>query len=268
MRVALLAPIDASPFALAVAELCDREPGVELSGIVVRRIVDLRRLRSELRLEGMRMVRKVWRKLGARQGAPGARGERGFDEVVGELGVAPRSLAAFARRRGIPHRRVSDHNSDEAIGLLRRLSPDVVVYTGGGLIRAPLLEMPRHGILNAHMGVLPAYRGLDTVEWPLLEGRAEAVDLGVTLHLMDAGVDTGPVVDVWHVPIRAGDTLERLRRRFEPVMVEAMLEGLRRIRDGRCRPVPQEPRSGRQYYLMHRRLEARARGRLAALAGP
>ena len=63
MRVLVLAPIDNSPFALAVAELCRREPGVEVTAIVVRRILDWKRLRGELRRDSVRLVRKAWRKL-------------------------------------------------------------------------------------------------------------------------------------------------------------------------------------------------------------
>ena len=266
MRVVVLAPIVTSPFALAVAELVRREPGVELAGIVVREHLNLARLRSELRRDGVRLVRKAWRKVVLGRAPSGAGDERGFHDVVRELAIGTGSLVEWARRHGVGCRRTPEHNHSEAVGFVRERRPDVVAFTGGGLVRKPLLEASGRGVFNTHMGVLPPYRGMDVVEWPLLEGREESVGLGVTLHFMDPGVDTGPVVAVRRVPIRRGDTMERLRTRFEPVMLELMLEGIRRLRDGRLEAAPQEHSAGRQYFVLHPRLYERARARLAAVA--
>jgi folate-dependent phosphoribosylglycinamide formyltransferase PurN len=268
MKVVVLAPVDSSPFALAAAELSRREPGMELAGIVVRRILDLQRLRSELRRDGVRLLRKAWRKLVIQAAVEEGSGphERGFYDVVEELGLERRSLRAFAERHAVPYLKVADHNDPTAVDFVRRLAPDVVAFTGGGLIRGPLLEAAGQGILNAHMGILPTYRGMDVVEWPILEERHDDVGIGVTLHFIDTGVDTGPIVATRRVPLRAGDGIERLRTRFEPVMVDLLLEGMRQVRDGTLAALPQEPRAGRQYFLMHPRLYERVRIRLASLS--
>jgi len=257
-----------SPFALAVTGLCLREPGVEVAGVLVLRHRSVARLRRELRRDGVRLLRKVWQKLVVRGGPEADGPERSFYDVVDELGLGTRSLEGLARRHGIPYRAVADHNQPDAVAWLRERAPDLVAFTGGGIVRRPLLEAAGRGILNAHMGVLPAYRGMDVVEWPILEGRHASVGLGVTLHFMDLGIDTGPVLAVQRVPIRPGDGLERLRTRFEPVMLEAMLDGVRGLRDGALRAAPQERAAGRQYFALHPRLHARARARLAALADP
>ena len=265
MRVVVLAPIVSSPFALAVTGLCLREPGVEVAGILVLRHWNVARLRRELRRDGARLLRKVWQKLVLRGGPEAGGPERSFHDVADELELGTRSLAGLARRHHIPYRAVPDHNHPGAVAWLRERAPHVVAFTGGGLVRRPLLEAAGRGILNAHMGLLPAYRGMDVVEWPILEGRHASVGLGVTLHFMDPGIDTGPVVAVRRVPIRPGDGIERLRTRFEPVMVEAMLDGIRGLRDGALCATPQERAAGRQYFALHPRLQERVRARLAAL---
>lgn len=262
MKLAILAPIDNSPFALAIAELVRREPGVQIEAIVVRGILNPTRLRGELRRDGVRLVRKVWRKLVVGAAAANV-SEPGFQSVVEELGLRHRSLARFAREHRITHLRVADHNDPACIDLLSRVAVEAVAFTGGGLIRRPLLEVAGHGIFNTHMGLLPRYRGMDVVEWPLLEGQPQ---VGVTLHFMDQGVDTGPLLITRAVPIRRGDSMEALRTRFEPVMIDLMLEGIRGVRDGALTPAPQRREDGRQYYVLHPRLYGQARRRLADVA--
>jgi folate-dependent phosphoribosylglycinamide formyltransferase PurN len=262
VRALILAPIDNSPFGLAVAELCRREPGVDVAGVVVRTPWTFARMSGELRRDGPRLLRKAWRKLVLEQ-PQDSTGERSFYDVVRELGVERRSLAAWARQHGVPLRVVSDHNDAACLAFLREVRPQIVPFTGGGLIRKALIEAAGLGILNAHMGLLPEYRGMDVVEWPLLEGRHESIGLGVTLHLMDPGVDTGPIVERFPIRLAPGDSMERLRTRFEPTMVEALVEGVRRARDGRLGAKPQLPSEGRQHFALHPRLYAAARARLA-----
>ena len=50
------------------------------------------------------------------------------------------------------------------------------------------------GVLNCHMGILPKYRGMDVVEWPFLEN--DRLNVGITCHLMDKGIDTGDILEI------------------------------------------------------------------------
>jgi len=262
MRVVILAPVDNSPFSRSVTALCHREPGVDVAGIIVRKILNPSRLRSELRRDGVRLIRKVWKKLvlGSQDGV--AETEPGFSDLAESAGIGGVRLSAFAKPTGIPCLRVRDHNDPDAVAALEAMRPDVVAFTGGGIIRQPLLDVSGAGIFNTHMGVLPEYRGMDVVEWPILEGREETVGLGVTLHIMDRGIDTGPIAITRRVPIRRGDDVERLRKRFEPVMVELMMEGVRALRDARLPLREQTEAEGRQYFVMHPRLYDVVRERL------
>lgn len=60
----------------------------------------------------------------------------------------------------------------------------------GAILRSRHLAHPRLGFLNAHPGLLPQYRGLDPVCWTLLHGDPQ----GATVHMMDEGIDTGPIL--------------------------------------------------------------------------
>ena len=63
LRVVVLAPVDNSPFSRAVTALCHAEPGVEVAGLIIRKILNPQRLRSELRRAGARLALKDWTKL-------------------------------------------------------------------------------------------------------------------------------------------------------------------------------------------------------------
>lgn len=265
-RVVVLAPFVNSPFSRCVSVLCHREPGVELAGIICRRVINPSRLRSELRRDGVRLVRKAWRKLVLAEADDTGGNEEGLHELAIQAGAGGQTLRTFARNERIPFVSVGDHNEPRAVSALRSMHPDVVVFTGGGIIRNDLIEAAGRGIFNTHMGPLPDYRGMDVVEWPILEGRHEDPGLGVTLHFMDRGIDTGPIARIERVPIRAGDSMERLRKRFEPVMVRLMLEGVRLVRDDALVLRTQKEAEGRQYFIMHPRLYEESRRRLARIA--
>jgi folate-dependent phosphoribosylglycinamide formyltransferase PurN len=83
-------------------------------------------------------------------------------------------------------------NDPAEIALMRRLEPEVVLVFGTGLLKSPLIERFPGRILNIHLGLSPYYRGAGTNFWPLVNGEPEYC--GATIHFLDAGVDTGPII--------------------------------------------------------------------------
>ena len=95
---------------------------------------------------------------------------------------------------------------------LRMLVPDLIVVAAfGQILPARVLEIPTFGCLNVHASLLPAYRGASPVTAALLHGLTET---GVTIMLMDAGMDTGPVLTQARLPVRADDTTASLSERL------------------------------------------------------
>jgi hypothetical protein len=73
---------------------------------------------------------------------------------------------------------------------LARLRPDILVLAGTGIVSPELLSIPRAATLNAHPALLPWVRGNSVVAHSILKGIA----LGATCHVVDPGIDTGPVL--------------------------------------------------------------------------
>jgi methionyl-tRNA formyltransferase len=120
---------------------------------------------------------------------------------------------------------------------LRELAPDacpVVAY--GALIPQVALDIPRHGWVNLHFSLLPAWRGAAPVQHAVMAGDEVT---GASTFLIEAGLDTGPVFGVMTERIRprdtAGDLLDRLAEGGAGLLL-ATMDGLA---DGALTPVPQ-----------------------------
>lgn len=265
MRVAILAPIQNSLYSRIVTHLMAQTPGVQVVGVLVRSPWSWTRIRSELRRDGTRLLRKVYRKLILK--------EKDFDlqspdhllALAKECHLPGSTLSEVCAAHGIPCRTFSDHNAPSALQFLSSMNPDVVAFTGGGLIRKKLLEIPTLGTVNCHMGPLPRYRGMDVVEYPVLENRVHEEGIGLTLHFMDQGVDTGPILMQRRIDPKSGETFPKLRHRMERQMAELMVAGMAALQRGALSPQSQRVADGRQYYVMHARIHALAVDKLRRL---
>jgi folate-dependent phosphoribosylglycinamide formyltransferase PurN len=94
-------------------------------------------------------------------------------------------------------------NLQDEIDLMRRATPDVVLVFGTALLKQPLIDAFPGRILNIHLGLSPYYRGAGTNFWPLVNGEPEYC--GATIHFLDIGVDTGPIIAHVRPDIREGD---------------------------------------------------------------
>ena len=97
--------------------------------------------------------------------------------------------------------------------LLRSAEVDLVVLAGWmRMIKAPLLDAFPHRIINIHPSLLPHFPGLEAWKQALAAGVPET---GCTVHYVDAGMDSGPIIDQRRVPVLAGDTPETLHARIQ-----------------------------------------------------
>ena len=151
--------------------------------------------------------------------------------------VHPSPVAQIARAAGIEVLDPAGTADPDLAARLIALAPDccpVVAY--GELVPPALLSIPRLGWVNLHFSLLPAWRGAAPVQHALLAGDQVT---GATTFLLEAGLDTGPVLGVVTESVRptdtAGDLLGRLATSGAQLLV-ATLDGLQR---GALRPVPQ-----------------------------
>jgi methionyl-tRNA formyltransferase len=171
-----------------------------------------------------------------------------------------RSLREVARHFEFPVATVSDQNSPHTVAQLKEWSPDVAIFTGGNILRDRLLKVPRLGILNSHLALLPEIRGMSSPEWSLLR----EVPLGITIHFVDNGIDTGPIL-LRREFLRAEEcnSLVDLRNRMIAEGIDLIAEVITGLDRGTIAAVPQAGREkDHQFFVMHDRLKALAARRL------
>ena len=169
-------------------------------------------------------------------------------EVVG-VGSDKPSAGALQRGRGagietavFPASDYPDRTArDAAMGdWLESLSPDLVVLAGYmQLLGAAFVGRFRNRIVNIHPALLPAFPGLDAIVQALAAG---VETTGVTVHFVDEGVDTGPVIAQREVPVPAGVRRQELEAAVHAVEHELYPEAIRMIAEGRVRIDPSDPR--------------------------
>jgi folate-dependent phosphoribosylglycinamide formyltransferase PurN len=261
MRIVLFAPTSRSLYSRLVAHELVLQANIELVGIYVRRLWSYKRIRTDLRREGPRLLQKIFTKLILPEDNARQAGNH-LSVLADEKSMEAQDLADFSRSKSVPYYRVRDFNAEVSEASIRDLAPDLIVFTGGGLIRKNILAIPSIGVLNCHSGLLPRYRGMDTLEWSILEAQDTLPRIGLTLHFMDAGVDTGPILRHYQKQLQSGEDLVSIRQRLEPEMVRLVIEGVRDLQRGALQAQVQNSSEGRQYYVIHPRLQERAARKL------
>src|SRR5687768_13868946 len=138
--------------------------------------------------------------------------------------LTPTAVADAARDFDLPLIEVDRVRDGEGFDALDKLEPDAIVVVAYGEILTPdVLDIPRLGAVNLHFSLLPRWRGAAPVQRAIL---ADDPATGVTVLLMDEGMDTGPILATVETAIDpeedAGGLGARLSDRGAPVLLEAL----------------------------------------------
>jgi methionyl-tRNA formyltransferase len=136
-------------------------------------------------------------------------------------------------------------NAPEELEAMRALQPDVLAVFGTGLLRQALLEAFNGCILNVHLGLSPYYRGSGTNFWPLVNDEPEYV--GATIHYIDAGIDTGPMVAHARPDISSADGPHDLGNKTIVAAIGVLAQALRLHYALGALPATTQEGSGRLY---------------------
>lgn len=120
---------------------------------------------------------------------------------------------------------------------LRSWNPDVIVVAAyGRILPQAILALPPKGCLNVHGSLLPKYRGAAPIQWAVIKGEPET---GVTIMVMDAGMDTGAILEQTVMPISAEDTAGDVAARMAELGGRVLVSTLQKWAEGTVVPQPQ-----------------------------
>ncbi|MCC2333233.1 methionyl-tRNA formyltransferase [Cellulomonas wangsupingiae] len=151
--------------------------------------------------------------------------------------LQPSAVAAVARERGLQVLTPRSLRDPQVVAQIADLAVDaapVVAY--GVLVPADLLDVPRHGWVNLHFSLLPAWRGAAPVQHAVMAGDEVT---GASTFRLEEGLDTGPVYGTLTETIRPTDTSGDLLGRLSVAGAELLVRTLDALEDGVLEPVPQ-----------------------------
>lgn len=245
--VVILSASSYSAFSISVLKLL-LDQRVPIQGVMIQKLLDRNRLLTELKTSGFSIFGKIFRKLILQRLGIGKNLQDGFSAYYKTLGKQPASLIELCEQHGIPYKFTSDFHAVDSLQFIENSNCTLVAFTGGGLIRQPLIAKAGIGVLNCHMGILPKYRGMDCTYWCSLNRDRE--NIGFTVHLMDRGVDTGPIYKTHCVDISQVRTVDQAVFEIEYQMAPAMADAIAKIVRGDTTFTPQNVAEGRQYYTL------------------
>lgn len=160
------------------------------------------------------------------------------DKKVGRKQLlAPPPVKKLAEGQGAEIRQYKKID-DQIVAEIAQLEPDVIVVAAYGLILPKkLLDLPKFGCLNVHGSLLPKYRGASPIQAALRDGEEKT---GITIMLMDEGVDTGPILSQKEVTVEPHDNFFDLQEKLILAANEILLPTIEQYLEGKVTPKKQD----------------------------
>ena len=124
------------------------------------------------------------------------------------------NIIELANIKNIPFVRVNKF--DEANKFLKENNSSIG-FAGGGIISKNTIDCFKIGIINAHKGYLPLYKGMHVAQAALVEGRFDLI--GITSHLIEKGIDTGPIINFYNVSPFEYKSINTLKKEIVPLFL-------------------------------------------------
>ncbi|MCL5999761.1 MAG: methionyl-tRNA formyltransferase [Chloroflexi bacterium] len=144
----------------------------------------------------------------------------------------------FALAHGLPVLQPESLKPPEVVAQLRAYTPDAIVVAAfGQILRRDVLALPPRGCINVHASLLPRWRGASPISAAIAAGDSTT---GITIMLMEAGLDSGPILSQRAEPIRPDDTTASLGERLSHTGAALLPETLPRWLNGQITPQRQD----------------------------
>lgn len=160
------------------------------------------------------------------------------------------AVKALALEHNLPVLQPRSLRQEEIVQQLRNLAPTVIVVAAfGQILPASILSLPQHGSINVHASLLPRHRGAAPIPAAILAGDEQT---GVTIMLMDEGLDTGPILSQATIDITPEDTTASLTEKLGQLGGQLLLDTLPCWLAGQVTPRKQDESQATSTRLLRR----------------
>jgi methionyl-tRNA formyltransferase len=202
----------------------------EIKAIVISRLMGKKRKRDLARQMYDFYGPRDFLRMGARAGLIKLMSRRNLKPRAGNGKGRTYSIRQTAAAYGIPAIERSDLNSSDFRSLIREYEPDLFISVASPVIfKKELIELPGIDCINLHSAPLPNYRGMMPNFWQLYHGEKT---VGITVHRIDTGIDTGDIVVQRECEVVPGESLNDLIIRTKAMGAEVVLEVIEMYRKG------------------------------------
>jgi len=147
------------------------------------------------------------------------------------------SVKKLAIEHGIEVLQPERASEDRFCNLIRKKEPDmIIVLAFGQILKKNLLTIPKWGVINIHASLLPKYRGAAPIQWAILNNESKT---GLTVMLMDEGLDTGPILSQMELPILKDETVGHLHDRLALLAGDMIIKTLMDMAGSQIKKIPQ-----------------------------
>ena len=152
--------------------------------------------------------------------------------------MQPTPVKEYALTQGLEVYQPLKARDGEAMGIVERLAPELIVVAAyGKILPEDLLNYPKYGSINVHSSLLPAYRGAAPINWAILDGLTET---GVTIMYMAKELDAGDIIHQKSTPIGEDEDALTLTMRLADLGAEALSETVTAFENGTAVRIPQD----------------------------
>lgn len=144
--------------------------------------------------------------------------------------LTPPPVKVYALKQNIPVYQPATLKGEDFATLLSELDPELIVVVAfGKILPKNVLDYPKHGCINVHGSLLPAYRGAAPMQRAIIDG---CTTTGITTMYMDVGLDTGDMLLKDEVEIGENDNFEDMHDRLGAVGAQTLLRTIAALREG------------------------------------
>ena len=144
------------------------------------------------------------------------------------IGKKISDIEFFQDRGSLSLCEVANHNNQETINFIKQNNIDFLVNAGTPrILKEDMINSTRFGILNCHPGILPDFRGCCCVEWSILLDKP----VGNSVHWMDIGIDTGPIIKTQITKCFKSDKYQDIRKRVYFDGFNLLAKIIKRLKD-------------------------------------